>query len=71
MRQVPTTPSAESAESAESAQPRPLAGLRVVTTANALPTAIVGQVLADAGAEVWLLEPPEGSRLRSQSAWRF
>lgn len=52
-------------------QPRPLAGLRVVTTANALPTAIVGQVLADAGAEVWLLEPPEGSRLRSQPAWKF
>ena len=52
-------------------QPRPLTGLRVVTTANALPTAIVGQVLADAGAEVWLLEPPEGSRLRSQPAWKF
>ena len=43
----------------------PSSGLRVVTTANALPAAIVGQVLADAGAEVWLLEPPGGSRLRS------
>jgi crotonobetainyl-CoA:carnitine CoA-transferase CaiB-like acyl-CoA transferase len=52
-------------------QPRPLSGLRVVTTANALPTAIVGQVLADAGAEVWLLEPPGGSRLRSHPAWKF
>lgn len=52
-------------------QPRPLAGIRVVTTANALPTAVVGQVLADAGAEVWLLEPPGGSRLRSQPAWKF
>jgi crotonobetainyl-CoA:carnitine CoA-transferase CaiB-like acyl-CoA transferase len=74
MRHVPTAQSAESAESAQSAQsaqPRPLDGLRVVTTANALPTAIVGQVLADAGAEVWLLEPPEGSRLRSQPAWKF
>ena len=49
--------------------PLPLAGLRVVTTANALPTAIVGQVLADAGAEVWLLEPPGGTNLRSHPAW--
>jgi len=47
----------------------PLAGIRVVTTANALPAAIVGQHLADAGAEVWLLEPPRGSRLRAASAW--
>lgn len=47
----------------------PLAGLRVVTTANALPSAIVGQHLADAGAEVWLLERPGGSRLRGSSAW--
>ncbi len=49
----------------------PLSGLRVVTTANALPAAIVGQMLADAGAEVWLLEPPGGSRLRASSAWEF
>lgn len=49
----------------------PLAGLRVVTTANALPAAIVGQHLADAGAEVWLLEPPGGSRLRAYSAWEL
>ena len=50
---------------------RPCAGIRVVTTANALPAAIVGQQLADAGAEVWLLEPPGGSRLRGRSAWEF
>ena len=49
----------------------PLAGLRVVTTANALPTAVVGQQLADAGAEVWLLEPPGGSRLRASAAWEL
>ncbi|MFM8303045.1 MAG: CoA transferase [Actinomycetota bacterium] len=49
----------------------PCAGIRVVTTANALPAAIVGQQLADAGAEVWLLEPPGGSRLRGRSAWEF
>ncbi len=51
--------------------PRPLAGLRVVTTANALPAAIVGLQLADAGAEVWLLERPGGSRLRTSQAWEF
>ena len=50
---------------------KPLSGVRVVTTANALPSAIVGQLLADAGAEVWLLEPPGGSRLRASSAWEF
>jgi crotonobetainyl-CoA:carnitine CoA-transferase CaiB-like acyl-CoA transferase len=49
----------------------PFAGLRVVTTANALPTAVVGQVLADAGADVWLLEPPGGSKLRTHPAWAF
>lgn len=48
--------------------PKPLAGLRVVTTANALPAAVVGQHLADAGAEVWLLERPDGSRLRANGA---
>jgi crotonobetainyl-CoA:carnitine CoA-transferase CaiB-like acyl-CoA transferase len=53
------------------AGPKPLEGLRVVTTANALPSAIVGLQLADAGAEVWLLEPPGGSRLRSSSAWEL
>jgi crotonobetainyl-CoA:carnitine CoA-transferase CaiB-like acyl-CoA transferase len=50
---------------------RPLTGIRVVSTANALPAAVVGQVLADAGAEVWLLEPPGGSRLRAYAPWRF
>lgn len=50
---------------------RPLTGIRVVSTANALPAAVVGQVLADAGAEVWLLEPPDGSRLRAYAPWRF
>jgi crotonobetainyl-CoA:carnitine CoA-transferase CaiB-like acyl-CoA transferase len=48
---------------------KPLSGLRVVTTANALPAAIVGQHLADAGADVWLLEPLGGSRLRASSGW--
>ena len=49
----------------------PLAGLRVVTTANALPSVIVGQHLSDAGAEVWLLERPGGSRMRAWSAWEL
>src|ERR1700751_3479558 len=51
--------------------PSPLDGLRVVSTANALPAAIVGQVLADYGAEVVLLEPPAGSRLRNHPAWEY
>ncbi len=51
--------------------PPPLSGLRVVTTANALPAAVVGQVLADHGAEVFLLEPPSGSRLRTHAAWPY
>jgi len=53
------------------ADARPLAGLRVVTTANALPAAIFGLQCADAGAEVWLLERPGGSRLRTSAAWEF
>jgi crotonobetainyl-CoA:carnitine CoA-transferase CaiB-like acyl-CoA transferase len=51
--------------------PLPLSGLRAVTTANALPTAMVGQVLADYGADVYLLEPPSGSALRGHGAWSF
>jgi crotonobetainyl-CoA:carnitine CoA-transferase CaiB-like acyl-CoA transferase len=51
--------------------PLPLDGLRVVSTANALPAAIVGQVFADYGAEVLLLEPPAGSRLRNHPAWEY
>ncbi|KDP08937.1 CoA transferase [Mycobacterium avium subsp. hominissuis 101] len=43
----------------------------MVSTANALPAALVGLVLADAGAEVWLLEPPSGSRLRPYAPWAF
>ena len=49
--------------------PPPLSGLRVVTTANALPAAVVGLMLADHGADVFLLEPPSGSRLRTHAAW--
>jgi crotonobetainyl-CoA:carnitine CoA-transferase CaiB-like acyl-CoA transferase len=51
--------------------PPPLSGLRVVTTANALPAAVVGLMLADHGAEVFLLEPPSGSRLRPHAAWSY
>ena len=51
--------------------PPPLSGLRVVTTANALPAAVVGLMLADHGAEVFLLEPPSGSRLRTHAAWSY
>jgi crotonobetainyl-CoA:carnitine CoA-transferase CaiB-like acyl-CoA transferase len=51
--------------------PLPLSGVKVVSSANALPAAVVGQVLADHGAEVVLLEPPTGSKLRSHSAWTY
>ncbi|HEX5266080.1 MAG TPA: CoA transferase [Acidimicrobiales bacterium] len=53
--------------------PGPLAGLRVVELSGGLapPTGIVGygpayagKLFADAGADVWLVEPPEGDPLR-------
>jgi crotonobetainyl-CoA:carnitine CoA-transferase CaiB-like acyl-CoA transferase len=55
----------------------PLASLRVVELSNGLApprglvgygTAYAGKLLADAGAEVWLVEPPEGDPLRGWSA---
>jgi crotonobetainyl-CoA:carnitine CoA-transferase CaiB-like acyl-CoA transferase len=47
----------------------PLVGLRAVELSNALTGAQVGQVLADYGAEVTLVEPPGGSPLRRQSGF--
>ena len=55
----------------------PLADLRVVELSNGLVaprglvgygTAYAGKLYADAGAEVWLVEPPEGDPLRRWSA---
>jgi len=49
----------------------PLAGLRALEFSNTLAGAQVGQLLADFGAEVVLVEPPDGSPLRKQAAWPF
>ncbi|MCM3924754.1 CoA transferase, partial [Frankia sp. AiPs1] len=42
----------------------PLAGLRVVDLSGSLPGALATLFLADAGADVVLVEPPGGSALR-------
>jgi crotonobetainyl-CoA:carnitine CoA-transferase CaiB-like acyl-CoA transferase len=47
----------------------PLDGLRVVDLSHALPGAMATQFLADAGADVLMIEPPGGSPLRSNPAW--
>ncbi|WP_059017034.1 CoA transferase [Mycobacterium sp. M26] len=44
--------------------PSPLSGLRVVEIGNRLATAYAGKLLRDAGAEVVMVEPPGGHRLR-------
>jgi crotonobetainyl-CoA:carnitine CoA-transferase CaiB-like acyl-CoA transferase len=46
-------------------------GLRVVTVGESISAAVAGMVLADFGAEVTVLEPPLGSRLRAAAAWRM
>src|ERR1700751_4037378 len=47
----------------------PLQGLRVVELSTSLTGAQIGQFLADFGADVVLIEPPGGSRLRHQPAF--
>jgi crotonobetainyl-CoA:carnitine CoA-transferase CaiB-like acyl-CoA transferase len=47
----------------------PLAGLVVVDLSTTLPGAQASQFLADAGADVILVEPPGGSPLRELSSW--
>jgi crotonobetainyl-CoA:carnitine CoA-transferase CaiB-like acyl-CoA transferase len=49
----------------------PLDGLRVIDCSNTLIGAQMSQQLADFGADVLHVEPPGGSPLRSQPAWRF
>ena len=46
----------------------PLADFRVVEFASGLAPAYAGKLYADAGAEVWLVEPPGGDPLRRWSA---
>lgn len=50
---------------------RPLDGIRAVDFSTNLVGAHIGQFLADFGAEVVMVEPPEGNPLRSQPAWPF
>jgi crotonobetainyl-CoA:carnitine CoA-transferase CaiB-like acyl-CoA transferase len=47
----------------------PLAGLVVVDLSTTLPGAQATQFLADCGAEVIMVEPPDGSPLRELAGW--
>ncbi|MGW0581742.1 CoA transferase, partial [Streptomyces sp. NPDC002920] len=47
----------------------PLHGIVVVDLSTTLPGAQATQFLADAGADVILVEPPEGSPLRANPGW--
>lgn len=57
---------------ADAAQPtaqRPLAGCRVIECSRSVAAAYAGRLLAAMGAEVVMLEPPEGSPLRVAPPW--
>ena len=41
-----------------------LSGLRIVEIGESISAAVAGMVLADFGADVLMIEPPNGSRLR-------
>jgi crotonobetainyl-CoA:carnitine CoA-transferase CaiB-like acyl-CoA transferase len=60
-------PSASATSPAEGA----LSGVRVTLLSPTQTGLHAGQLLADFGAEVWHVEPPGGSPLRSQPAWPF
>ncbi len=47
----------------------PLHGIRVVDLSTMLPGAVCTQFLADSGADVLMLEPPQGSPLRALRGW--
>src|ERR1700733_3126723 len=47
----------------------PLAGLVVVDLSTTLPGAQATQFLADCGAQVIMVEPPDGSPLRDLASW--
>jgi crotonobetainyl-CoA:carnitine CoA-transferase CaiB-like acyl-CoA transferase len=53
----------------EAASDGPLAGLVVVDLSTTLPGAQATQFLADCGAEVIMVEPPDGSPLRDLASW--
>ncbi len=49
---------------------RPLAsGLRIVEIGESISAAVAGMVFADYGADVLMIEPPNGSRLREAPAF--
>src|SRR3977135_1062655 len=52
-----------------SASDGPLAGLVVVDLSTTLPGAQATQFLADCGADVMMVEPPDGSPLRDLASW--
>jgi crotonobetainyl-CoA:carnitine CoA-transferase CaiB-like acyl-CoA transferase len=53
----------------EAASDGPLAGLVVIDLSTTLPGAQATQFLADCGAEVIMVEPPDGSPLRELASW--
>ncbi|MBW1886098.1 MAG: CoA transferase [Deltaproteobacteria bacterium] len=53
----------------EDQAPRALEGLRVVELGSSVSVAVAGLVLADNGAEVIGVEPPQGSAPRSHPAF--
>ncbi|PBC47987.1 CoA transferase [Rhodococcus sp. ACS1] len=56
-------------DSTDSTRPAPLAGLVVVDLSTTLAGAQATQFLADSGADVILVEAPEGSPLRQEPGW--
>ena len=56
-------------EDAGSTSDGPLAGLTVIDLSTTLPGAQATQFLADCGAEVIMVEPPDGSPLRELAGW--
>lgn len=53
----------------DTASEGPLCGLAVVDLSTTLPGALATQFLADCGAEVIMIEPPDGSPLRQLAGW--
>lgn len=56
-------------DSSGSAAGRLCAGLRVVTVGESICAGVAGMVMADFGADVTMIEPPAGNRLRRAPAW--
>ena len=56
-------------EDAGSTSDGPLAGLTVIDLSTTLPGAQATQFLADCGAEVIMVEPPDGSPVRELAGW--